>query len=109
MSTKIVPTTFSFEQCMLIQLGLKPKAFAVDAPIYPDINVAALRGEAPVGKLHNTNLGVLPAVSTIVNLENISTPVSGTTNVAPIVSVIPSNEVELLSDSDDEAEGEDDD
>jgi hypothetical protein len=106
MSTKIVPSTFSFEQCMLIQLGLKPKAFAVDAPIYPDINVAALRGEVPVGKLQNTNLGGLPIN---VNLENISTPVSGTTNVAPIVSVIPSNEVELLSDSDDEAEGEDDD
>lgn len=94
MSSRAVPSSFNFEQCMLIQLGISPKKFAVDSPNYPDINIAALRGEAPVGQFQTTDLTVLPAVST----------------VTPVVSIVVSNESdnELMSESEDEDNDDDD-
>ena len=64
-----MPTSFTFDQIMLIQLGVNPKHFAIQAPVNTHINTSALIGSHQLPTMSNN----LPSVNPVgITLPSVS-------------------------------------
>lgn len=98
MSSKILPTSFTFEQAVMIQLGVNPKQFAVQTPKDIGINMAALGGSQQMPLANNSlptvaqpvmELSIAPISASLPTVSSVSTSLPAVSTSLPTTSIGP--------------------